>query len=165
MARSRCWTSDWPRSRTSRRLTEHSPTYMATHSGVILGTAAYMAPEQARGRAVDKRADIWAFGVLLHELLTGRCLFDGEDLAGTLAMVLTEEPDLSDVPAEIRPLLTKCLEKDPRQRLRDIGDFEMLIGTAAAPPSEAAHRRWPWMAAAGASVVAATVFAVLWLRQ
>src|SRR5262245_42038122 len=65
-------------------VTEHSPTYMATHSGVILGTAAYMAPEQARGRVVDKRADIWAFGVLLHELLTGRCLFDGEDLAGTL---------------------------------------------------------------------------------
>jgi len=146
-------------------VTEHSPTYMATHSGVILGTAAYMAPEQARGRAVDKRADIWAFGVLLHELLTGRCLFDGEDLAGTLAMVLTEQPDLSDVPAEVRPLLEKCLEKDPRRRLRDIGDFEMLIGTAAAPSIEAAPRRLPWIAAAAAGAVAATAFVVLWLRQ
>ena len=145
-------------------VTEHSPTYMATHSGVILGTAAYMAPEQARGREVDKRADIWAFGVLLHELLTGRCLFDGEDLAGTLAMVLKEQPDLSDAPAEVRPLLARCLEKDPRRRLRDIGDFEMLIGTPDAPPISAVRLRWPWIAAAVAGVVVAAAFAVLWLR-
>ena len=158
-------------------VTENSPTRLRqgsgdagsdramTESGMILGTAAYMAPEQARGRDVDKRADIWAFGVVLHELLTGRRLFGGDDLAGTLAMVLKEQPDLSDVPAEVRPLLTKCLEKDPKDRLRDIGDFELLIGTpAAAMPSQSGNRRWPWTVAA-LGVVAAVAFAVLWLRQ
>jgi serine/threonine protein kinase len=93
-------------------LTEDSPTTVATHSGVILGTAAYMAPEQARGRQVDKRADIWAFGVLLHELLTGRRLFEGEDLAATLAMVLKEQPDLSDVPSEVRARHSRLRDAD-----------------------------------------------------
>jgi len=122
-------------------LTDNSPTnIVATQSGMILGTAAYMAPEQARGRDVDKRADIWAFGVLLHELLTGRRLFAAEDLAGTLAMVLKEQPDLSDAPLQVRPLLAKCLEKDPRHRLRDIADFEMLLGMPAATAVPAAPR-------------------------
>ena len=125
-------------------LTDNSPTnIVATQSGMILGTAAYMAPEQARGRDVDKRADIWAFGVLLHELLTGRRLFAAEDLAGTLAMVLKEQPDLSDAPLQVRPLLAKCLEKDPRHRLRDIADFEMLLGMPAATAVPAA-RAVPW---------------------
>src|SRR5262245_62904593 len=122
-----------------------------------------MTPEQARAREVDKRADIWALGVLLHELLTGGQLFGSDDLAGTLAMVLKEQPDLSDTPAAVRPLLAKCLEKDPTQRLRDIGDFEMLIATRA--PAAAAVRpapaRWPWGAAALALVTAAAAFAVL----
>src|SRR5262249_28097090 len=97
----------------SQSSTDDSPTTIAgTFSGVILGTAAYMAPEQARGRPVDKRLDIWAFGVLLHELITGRRLFGDEDLASTLARVLQEQPDLSDAPPAVRPLLAKCLEKD-----------------------------------------------------
>jgi serine/threonine protein kinase len=148
----------------SAAVTDDSPTAIATHSGLILGTAAYMAPEQARGRQVDKRADIWAFGVLLHELLTGRRLFDGEDLAGTLAMVLKEQPDLSDAPPEVRPLLTKCLEKDPRRRLRDIADFEMLIGTSAAAPVPTARPRGPWITVAVVGVVAAAAFVPFCLR-
>jgi serine/threonine protein kinase len=147
-------------------LTEDSPTTVATHSGVILGTAAYMAPEQARGRQVDKRADIWAFGVLLHELLTGRRLFEGEDLAATLAMVLKEQPDLSDVPSEVRPVLAKCLEKDPKRRLRDIADFEMLIGTeATAHAVQKASARWPWIAAGFAGVAATAAFGAFWLQR
>jgi serine/threonine protein kinase len=147
--------------------TDDSPTTIAaTFSGLILGTAAYMAPEQARGRHVDKRVDIWAFGVLVHELLTGRRLFGSEDLASTLARVLQEQPDFNDAPPEVRPLLAKCLEKDPRRRLRDIGDFELLIGAGSTSTStQVAARRWPWILAAAASVAASTAFTALWLRE
>src|SRR5499426_1423439 len=100
-------------------------TYAATRAGVILGTAAYMSPEQARGRAVDRRADIWAFGVVLFEMLTGRRLFEGEDVSDVLAAVLRQQPDWSALPAEtpasVRRLLRRCLERDPKKRLRDIG--------------------------------------------
>jgi len=87
---------------------EQSPTLTigATEVGVILGTAAYMAPEQAKGKSVDKRADIWAFGVVLYELLTGERLFKGEDVADTLAQVLTKTPDLARVLVKVRTLLT-----------------------------------------------------------
>src|SRR6516225_5268379 len=102
---------------------------MMTGAGVILGTAAYMSPEQAKGRATDKRADIWAFGVVLYELLTGERLFIGEDTADTLAQVLTREPDLHRVPPQVRRLLQRCLEKDPKRRLRDIGDAIGLVDT------------------------------------
>ncbi len=100
--------------------------------GMILGTAAYMAPEQARGRAVDKRADIWAFACVLYEMSTGERLFDGEDLAEILASILKTQPDVSKAPPEIRRLLRKCLEKDPRKRLRDIGDAWDLLDEASA---------------------------------
>src|SRR5439155_14535128 len=97
-----------------------------TLQGVILGTAAYMAPEQAKGRAVDKRADIWAFGVVLYEMLTGRRLFDAEDMSETLAAVLTRDVSMTTlpaaVPARLRALLRDCLIRDPRQRLRHIRD-------------------------------------------
>src|ERR1700675_675280 len=102
---------------------ENSPTLTMdmTQAGMILGTAAYMAPEQARGKeSVDKRADIWAFGVVLYELLTGKRLFEGEDVGDTLASVIKEQPNLDEVPAQVRPLLKQCLEKDPKNRLRDI---------------------------------------------
>jgi len=106
-----------------------------TVAGTILGTAAYMAPEQAKGKRVDKRADIWAWAVVLCELLTGERLFQGEDAADTLAQVLTKQPDLNKVPAEVRKLLQRCLEKDPKKRLRDIGDAKYLWDDSAAAPS------------------------------
>jgi serine/threonine-protein kinase len=129
---------------------ENSPTLTigATEVGVILGTAAYMPPEQAKGKTVDKRADIWAFGVVFYELLTGERLFKGEDVADTLARVLTKEPDLSNVPPQARKLLARCLEKDPKKRLRDIGDAAYLLDVGQAISSPAAaprHKAWlPW---------------------
>jgi serine/threonine protein kinase len=95
---------------------------LKTASGVILGTATYMAPKQARGRTVDQRADIWAYGVVLYELLTGKRLLEGATISDTLAQVLTKDPDLSQAPAKVRKLLRRSLEKDPKHRLRDIGD-------------------------------------------
>src|SRR5262249_45215151 len=86
----------------------------------------YMSPEQARGKLVDKRTDIWAFGVVLYEMLTGEKVFEGETVSDTLARVLMKEPDLSRVPAKVRGLLNRCLQKDPTKRLRDIGDVRFL---------------------------------------
>ena len=111
----------------------NSPTLTAhaTAIGMILGTAAYMAPEQAKGKAVDKRADIWAFGVVLYEMLTGRAAFAGDTVTDIIAAVVTREPDWTllpaATPAAIRRLLTRCLEKDPKRRLRDIGDARFEI--------------------------------------
>src|SRR5271155_4151653 len=102
-------------------------TISPTHAGMILGTAGYMSPEQARGKPVDKRADIWAFGVVLFEMLTGKQLLEGETVSDTLAQVLTKEPDWEQVTAKVRRLLKKCLEKDPKKRLRDIGDASELL--------------------------------------
>jgi len=119
-----------------------------TEAGVILGSAAYMSPEQARGKRVDRRADIWAFGVVLFEMLTGRRLFQGETVTDTLAAVLKTDPDWSLLPAEtpgrVRELLRRCLERDPRQRLRDIGDARVELELAKTGPQArevtAAHR-------------------------
>src|SRR6266849_2222329 len=105
-------------------------TLEGTRAGVILGTAAYMAPEQARGAVVDKRADIWAYGVVLYEMLTGKQPFAGPSVSDTLAAVLKSEPDLTQVPAQVRRLLRLCLEKDSKGRLRDIGDFRILCQEA-----------------------------------
>ena len=118
-----------------------SPTLsdMATQQGVILGTAAYMSPEQAKGKTVDKRADIWAFGVVLFEMLTGRQLFTGETVSETLAAVLMREPDFSTLPPKmhqrIRLLLERCLEKEPKNRYHDIADVRVDIQKAIADPS------------------------------
>ena len=119
-----------PDQRTSAgRTSANSPTMPLgrTQAGMILGTAAYMAPEQARGKPVDKRADIWAFGVVLYEMLTGRRAFDGEDVSSIMAAVIQSEPRWDGVPARSRRLLESCLEKDPRKRLRDIGDVWKLL--------------------------------------
>jgi len=101
----------------------------ATQAGIILGTAAYMSPEQARGRMVDKRADIWAFGVVLFEMLTGRRAFESDDVSMTLAVVMTQEPDWSALPSStppaLRRALRRCLKKDPRERARDVGDVRL----------------------------------------
>jgi serine/threonine-protein kinase len=111
----------------------NSPTLTAhaTQMGLIIGTAAYMAPEQAKGKAVDKRADIWAFGVILYEMLSGRRGYECEDISDTLAAVLTRDVDWSALPAGTPPRLTAllrdCLMRDPKQRLRDIGDARRVI--------------------------------------
>jgi serine/threonine-protein kinase len=144
-----------------------SPTlaHTGTAAGLILGTAAYMSPEQARGRAVDKRADIWAFGVVLFEMLSGRKLFSGETLSDTLAAVLTREPDWSllppRTPAGVRRLLARCLERDARKRLRDIGDARLELsdareasGRTEAAPTSAMWRALPWGLAAAAALAA-----------
>ena len=121
----------------------NSPTLsaVATRAGVLLGTAAYMSPEQARGKRVDRRADIWAFGCVLYEMLTGRGPFDGETTSDILACVIRAEPDWpavpGSVPARIRELLRRCLQKDPKQRLQAIGEARITIegtlsGTAPA---------------------------------
>jgi Tol biopolymer transport system component len=118
-----------------------SPTlaHAGTQAGVILGTAAYMSPEQARGKKVDKRADIWAFGVVLWEMLTGRSLFAGETVSDVLAGVLKTDVDFTSLPAPtppaIRQLLRRCLERNPKNRLRDIGDARLAIDEALAPGS------------------------------
>ena len=106
-----------------------------TQAGVILGTAAYMSPEQARGKPVDKRADIWAFGCVLYEVLTGRRVFAAEEVSDTLAFVLTKDPDWTALPvttpASIRRLLRRCLQKDRMRRLADISDARLEIDEAA----------------------------------
>ena len=102
----------------------------ATQAGVILGTAAYMAPEQARGRAVDRRSDIWAFGCVLYEMVTGARAFKSDDVTDTIVAVVSKEPDWQALPAaasSVRPLLTRCLKKDPKQRLQAIGDARIEI--------------------------------------
>src|SRR5213076_648874 len=104
----------------------HSPTMIApTVAGALLGTAPYMSPEQARGKAVDKRTDIWAFGCVLYEMLTGRRAFDGETSSDTIVAILEREPDysrLASTPPHIVRLMARMLDKDPKTRLRDIGD-------------------------------------------
>src|ERR1700694_2803503 len=108
---------------------ENSPTLTmgATAAGAILGTAAYMAPEQAKGKAADKRSDVWSFGVILYEMLTGKRLFQGESAVEILGGVLNKEPDLSAAPARVHKLLRWCLEKDRKQRLASISDARRML--------------------------------------
>lgn len=159
-------------------------TRMATEAGILLGTAAYMPPEQAKGKQVDRRADIWSFGCVLYEMLTGRMSFPGETTTDTLAAVIRGEPDWLRLPKETplgaRILLQRCLQKDPKQRLRDIGDArlsidEMLSGalpslagapiTVAVPhPQPLWKRTLPWALFAAAAVIA-VVLGALHLRE
>jgi Tol biopolymer transport system component len=148
----------------------------ATREGIILGTVAYMSPEQARGRTVDRRTDVWAFGAVLFEMLTGARAFDAEDVSATIAFVITKEPDWSALPsatpAAIRKLLRRCLEKDPKRRLRDISDARLEIDDAmAAPAAEAVPvaapgasrpRAWLWPGIAG--LLAVATGAAVWTR-
>jgi len=134
---------------------ENSPTFTigATQAGAILGTAAYMAPEQAKGKTADRRSDIWSFGVILYEMLTGKRLFQGESNVEVLGSVLNKEPDFSAVPFRVHRLLRWCLEKDRRQRLASISDARRLLSesdtteSAAQPAPPSRFRRLPWIAA------------------
>ena len=130
-----------------------------TQAGMILGTAAYMSPEQARGRPVDRRTDIWAFGCVLYEMLTGKRAFQGEDVTDTIAAVVKEQPDLTRVPVPARRLLESCLEKDPRKRLQAIGDMRLLMEAAprAVPPSRPRHGSAAWVVAGVAALGAAVL--------
>jgi serine/threonine-protein kinase len=152
-----------------------SPTlaHTATRAGVILGTAAYMSPEQARGKPVDKRADIWAFGVVIFEMLTGKQLFSGETVSDVLAAVLTRELEWESVPTgtppSLRRLLSRCLQRDPFLRLRDVGDARLELRQTEEPvaldgsTSTRSAQAWlPWMLAALASAVGAWA---LWSRS
>jgi len=141
-------------------VSEDSPTMSIseTQAGIILGTAAYMSPEQAKGQRVDKRTDIWAFGVVLYEMLMGKRPFDGDTLQETMASVLKEEIKLDRVPAKARPLLEACLQKDPKQRLHDIADAKLLLSRDEdVKPVRAASSKLPWLAAAVAIIAAAGV--------
>ena len=141
-----------------------------TEAGVILGTAAYMSPEQAKGKTVDKRADIWAFGVVFYEMLAGKRLFAGDSMSETLANVIKEEPKWDRVPPQAHRLLRQCLEKDPQKRLRHIGDVMRLLDDAAtaersgvgiaAPLGASPQRKWLWPGIAAAVVAIAAV--VVW---
>jgi serine/threonine protein kinase len=136
-----------------------------TQAGMILGTAAYMSPEQARGKTVDKRADIWAFGCVLYEMLTGQRAFDGEGVSETIARVIEREPNWARLPATLSPALrtyiTRCLQKDPRQRVQAIGDvrlalegaFETAVPQTAAP---AVVSDWRRLALVGVAAIIAS---------
>jgi serine/threonine-protein kinase len=143
----------------------NSPTFTShgTQMGVILGTAAYMAPEQARGKTVDKRADIWAFGVVLFEMLTGQQAFAGDTISEVMASVMKDDPDWSRLPPSTPPqvvrLLRRCLVKDPKQRLRDIGDARLLLDDADVPASSAVNGRRATHRAIGTVPAAALVVA------
>ncbi len=159
----------------------NSPTLTAraTQIGVILGTAAYMAPEQAKGKSVDRRADIWAFGVVVFEMITGKRGYQADDVSDTLAAVLTREVDWTALPADtplrLRTLLRDCLARDPKQRLRDIGEARRVLdqlisgapdsnaavssaNVAAPPTSPVWQRALPWAIAALAVVTATVLF-------
>ncbi|MDQ6892583.1 MAG: serine/threonine-protein kinase [Acidobacteriota bacterium] len=152
----------------------------ATAAGVILGTAAYMSPEQARGKTVDKRTDVWAFGCVLFEMLAGKRAFEGETVSDTLVSVLSKEPDWGALPASsssvrLKELLRRCLQRDPKQRLRDIGDARISIeeeiagasspasssSSVQAPPPQdrrSGSSRWiPWAVAAAFAAAAGTL--------
>ena len=133
-----------------------SPALM-TGVGVILGTAAYMSPEQARGQAIDKRTDIWAFGCVLFEMITGRMAFSGATISDTIAAVLERSPDWTALPPAtpppLRHVLERCLEKDPKRRWRDIGDVRIELDDAeawrpqtdgASPKTSRARERAAW---------------------
>ena len=149
-----------------------SPTMLSATSGIILGTAAYMSPEQARGRPVDKRADIWAFGAVLYEMMTGWPPFTGETVTDVIAAVVKNNPDWTRLPpttpTAIRRLLVRCLQKDPSKRLRDIGDACLELDdpssevVAAPMPRWSAQSRIAWLLTALALTLAA--FAVIFWR-
>jgi len=162
----KAWAAD-PLSGSSGDLSQ-SPTlvHSGTQAGVILGTAAYMSPEQARGKTVDRRADIWAFGALVFEMLTGRTLFSGETVSDTLAAVLRQEIDWAPLPTAtppaLRQLLERCLERDPKQRLRDVGEARIAlagprmlasVGPAATEPEAGGRGRLVWPALAACALV------------
>src|ERR1700722_384727 len=141
---------------------DNSPTlsHAATLQGVIQGPPAYMSPEQARGKTVDKRTDIWAFGVVLYEMVMGRPLFRGETVSDILVEVIGKEPDLSALPAFPRSIVERCLRKDPRQRWQAIGDVRIALQEGPPKAALAAQKKQtllPWAIAAILALALASV--------
>jgi len=144
--------------------TRSTDSVLSTEQGRLLGTPTYMAPEQARGKPIDRRIDVWAFGCVLYECLTGKRAFEGETLSDVLGAVLRAEADLgalpAGTPAVVRALLARCLDKDPRRRLRDVGEARLVLEDPSEDPSDAAMRPaprarsmlLPWSLAAAASL-------------
>ncbi len=186
----KAWAGDASGVNSGSAALSQSPTlaHTGTIAGVILGTAAYMSPEQARGKPVDKRADVWSFGVLVWEMLTGRSLFAGDTVTDVIAAVVTREPDLDALPQAtpraVRRLLSRCLRKDPRTRLPDMGAArlelqEAIAGTSAEAEAPAAldaggrqaerrgrtRERWAWAAVALLAAGLAAGFAFVHLTQ
>jgi Tol biopolymer transport system component len=185
----KAWSGDAPDGSSPSAALSQSPTlaHSGTVAGVILGTAAYMSPEQARGKRVDKKADVWSFGVLLWEMLTGQALFAGETVTDVIAQVVTKKPDLDALPertpAPVRRLLTRCLRKDPRTRLPDIGaarlDLQDLLDGREAetdvPDGETpglagaerrrARERWGWLAVSAVLGTLAAGLALVHFRE
>ncbi len=185
----KAWAGEASDGSSANAMLSQSPTlaHTGTIAGVILGTAAYMSPEQARGKRVDRRADVWSFGVLLWEMLTGRTLFAGDTVTDVIAAVVTKEPDLDALPAStpraVRRLLSRCLRKDPRTRLPDIGAArlelsEVIAGTADADAPAAdvaaltgaerrrhARERWAWAIVALVATGLAGALAFVHLRE
>src|SRR5262245_43050061 len=151
-------------------------TVMPTGAGVLLGTAPYMSPEQTRGQAADRRSDVWAFGCVLYEMLTGKPAFSGATTSDTIATILTRQPDWTQLPAStppaVRRLLQRCLHKDHRQRLRDMADARLDIEEGLAPEAEVVERAelprhavgsstWLWMSGVVLAAVAAGT--IVWI--
>jgi serine/threonine-protein kinase len=168
----KAWAGDLDSSRGSTSDLSQSPTlaHSGTLAGVILGTAAYMSPEQAKGKRVDKRTDVWAFGALVYEMLTGRRAFPGEDVSDTLAAVLRAEADFDELPRETPPALRRvlrlCLVKDASRRVRDIADVRLAMDGAFDAAAEAAEpagafRRLPWAVAVLGSLAIGVVVGIL----
>ena len=149
-------------------------TIQATLVGVIMGTAGYMSPEQARGKPADRRSDIWAFGIVLYEMLSGRAMYRGETVSETLASVLKDQPTLDALPPEVPPhircLLVRCLEKHPRKRLQAIGEARIAleeapdpaVAPAAAGPGLARTHAWRWAAVGLAAGLALAATVIIW---
>ena len=143
-------------------------TMRATMAGIVIGTPAYMSPEQAKGKPVDRRADIWAFGILLAEMLTGRGMYMGETVSEVLAAVIMSEPEIpQSAPPQVRALLRRCLEKDPQFRLQAIGEARISLARPSevpdTPRAEAAARRGaPWWALGAAAAIILVLAFFLW---
>src|SRR5262249_27968566 len=119
-----------PASRGSNPDAQSTVTLQETKAGVVMGTAAYMSPEQAEGRPTDKRSDVWSFGIVLYEMLSGKKCFDGKSTTHIILKLLENEPDWSALPAlpdGVKTVLERCLQKDPAKRLRDIGDIRVIL--------------------------------------
>jgi eukaryotic-like serine/threonine-protein kinase len=148
----------------------HTATSGGTGTGLVIGTAGYMSPEQARGKTVDKRSDIWAFGCVLFETLSGKMAFEGDTVSDTIAAILDRDPDWSTLPADtpraVRQLIRRCLEKDPRQRLRDIGDARLELENLIRNPSDeitpeaAAEQTTTWRKRTRSALAAAALLAI-----